>query len=189
MNRRVSIKSIFALGVLGTSIYTGCGWLTNDKFESESLYFYKNLIAELAETIIPATDSPGAKDAHVDDYIIKMLIHHEDQKTQNRFLTGLRDLQDYSINKYHKSFQSCSTSDRIKILEYYENRDLNYEILERIENKLLGERFIYKLKSLTVIGFCTSKVGATKALAYDFIPIDYQACVPLKKGQKSWATK
>jgi hypothetical protein len=180
---------MMALGFLGTSVYTGCSWFNqNRRFEPESLYFYKNLIAELAETIIPATDTPGAKDAHVDEFIIRMIIENESSKTQNRFLSGLRNLQDYSIKTYNKNFQDCSLLDRIDILEYYENKASHSRILMKIENKLLGEPFLHKLKSLTVIGFCTSEIGATKALAYDYVPVNYLACVPLLKGQKSWAT-
>ena len=189
MNRRASIKSILAAGFLGTSIYSGCRWsATHSQIELKSLYLHKDLIAELAETIIPATDTPGAKDAKVEDFIIKMILE-ETSKTQNRFLLGLRDLQDYSKKRYGKTFQNCSLLDKMTILEYYENKDFKSEILKKIEEKLFGESFFSKFKHLTIIGFCTSKIGATEALAYDYIPVNYQACIPLIKGQKSWATK
>lgn len=189
MNRRESIKSILAASFLVTPIYSGCRRsATHSQIELESLYLQKGLIAELAETIIPATDTPGAKDAKVEDFIIKMILEDEPSKTQNRFLSGLRDLQSYSKKRYGKPFQNCSSLDKITILDYYENKDFKSEILKKIEEKLFGESFFSTLKHLTVIGFCTSKIGATEALAYDYIPINYQACIPLLKGQKSWAT-
>lgn len=189
MNRRISIKSILIAGLGGGFFYSGCrSVFDNSEIDLESLFRHKELIAELAETIIPATATPGAKDAKVEDFIIKMILECEEPKTQNKFLSGLRDLQSYSKENYGNTFQNCTLSDRIAILKYYENKTFGHGIFNKIETKLFGESFFYKLKSLTIIGFCTSEVGATKALAYDPIPINYIACIPLVKGQKSWAT-
>ena len=187
MNRRTSIKSILAAGFLGASIYSHCTWRVYGD-QIELLYSNKGLIAELAETIIPTTDTPGAKDAKVEDFIIKALAEGDDSRVQNKFLMGLRDLQDYSKMRYGKIFQSCSSAEKITILEYYESKSFRSPFLRKVSERLLGESFFYILKILTVIGFCTSKIGATEALVYDFLPIEYQACIPLKKGQRAWAT-
>lgn len=189
MDRRTSIKSILAASFFVTSFYSSCKWIGNNPEQFESIYLYKDLIAELAETIIPATDSPGAKDAKVEEFIIEMMVKHESKKSQKRFLKGLINLQEYSKNNYNCNFQNCSLIDKINILNYYEKKDISdFKILAKIENRIFGDSFIHKLKNLTVIGFCTSKIGATEALAYDYVPINYNACVPLKEGQKSWAT-
>lgn len=188
MNRRKSIKNILAVGFVGTSIFSGCKWIGYSKERIDSLYLYKDLIAELAETIIPATDTPGAKDAKVEDFIIKTILESENSKTQKRFLSGLIDLQNYSKKRYGILFQYCSLDNKNAILNYYENKVFASRFLRKIERELLGFPFFYKLKNLTIIGFCTSQVGATQALAYDYIPISYHACVPLSKEQKSWAT-
>lgn len=190
MNRRTVIKGVLAASFFGSSVYSSCKWISNPKDPIDSLYLYKDLIAELAETIIPATDTPGAKEAKVEDFIINTYIEHENPKARNKFLKGLEELQAYSQSKYNVSFQNCSLSDKIKILEYYEKKDLSiFKTLQKIESRLFGNSFIHEFKNLVVIGFCTSKVGATQALAYDYIPVNYQACIPLLKGQKSWATR
>lgn len=189
MNRRTYIRNMLTVGLLGTSIYSGCGWFVDySNISPESLIFYKDLIAELAETIIPATDTPGAKDAKVEDFIIKVILENEDSKTQNSFLSGLRNLQTYSKKKHGKMFQNCSFDDKVSILRHYENKTLKNRILKKVEIRVFGVSFFDKLKSLTIVGFCTSEVGATQALAYDYIPVCYQACIPLLKEQKSWAT-
>lgn len=189
MDRRTSIKSILAASFFVTSFYSGCKWIGNNQEQIESLHLYKDLIAELAETIIPATDSPGAKDAKVEEFIIEMIVEHESKKTKKRFLKGLRNLQEYSKNNYNSNFQSCSFTDKVNILGYYEKKGISdFKILAKIENRIFGDSFFHTLKNLTVRGFCTSKIGATEALAYDYVPISYDACVPLKEGQKSWAT-
>jgi hypothetical protein len=190
MNRRTVIKGFLAASFFGSSFYSGCKWISNARDPIDSIYLYKDLIAEIAETIIPATETPGAKDAKVEDFIINNFINNENTKSMSKFLKGLKDLQEYSQSKYNDSFQNCTLSDKIKILEYYEKKDLSiFKTLQKIESRLFGNSFIHEFKNLVVIGFCTSKVGATQALAYDYIPVNYQACIPLLKGQKSWATR
>lgn len=177
------------VGFWGTVLYSGCKYITGtSKVDLESLGFYKDLIAEIAETIIPATDTPGAKRAKVEDYIIKAILEHENSRTQNTFLTGLRDLQDYTKKKYYKTFQNCSTPEKNAVLGYFEHKETSSEFMHKLEIKLFGGSFFSKIRELTVYGFCTSKIGATEALAYDPVPVYYLACIPLKNGQKSWAT-
>ena len=45
------------------------------------------------------------------------------------------------------------------------------------------------LKELTVLGYFSSEIGATQALAYDKVPGGYWGCLDLKPGQKGWATR
>jgi len=44
------------------------------------------------------------------------------------------------------------------------------------------------MKELTLWGYFTSEVGATKALRYVAVPGRYEGCIPYKKGDKAWAT-
>src|SRR5688572_6273058 len=72
----------------------------------------KELIAARAETIIPRTDTPGAKDCKVEDYITKMIRDCTERKTQNHFIDGLKSLKEYSVNPYNKEYQFCSMSEQ-----------------------------------------------------------------------------
>ena len=47
--------------------------------------------------------------------------------------------------------------------------------------------FFQRMKELTVTGYFTSEIGATKALEYLPIPGKFQGCIPLKPNQKAWA--
>ena len=44
------------------------------------------------------------------------------------------------------------------------------------------------MKQLTLLGYFTSKPGATQALRYVAVPGHYEGCIPYKKGDKAWAT-
>jgi len=154
------------------------------------LHKKKSLIAEVAEAIIPRTDTPGAKDVGVEEFIINMIKFCSDRKTQNNFITGLLDLENYTINEYGSSFLSCDSSGRSAILTYFESKAYyQINIFNKVRNRLMGKPFIIKFKELTVEGYCTSELGATRGLAYDYIPVAYDACIPLEPNQRSWATK
>ena len=84
----------------------------------------------------------------------------------------------------------CNAVERNIVLKHFEEKGIySLQILNKINNKFLGQTFFSKLKSLTVEGYCLSELGATKGLAYDYVPQTFEACIQLKNNQKSWATK
>ena len=44
------------------------------------------------------------------------------------------------------------------------------------------------MKELTLLGYFSSEIGATKALRYIAVPGHYDGNLPYKKGDKAWAT-
>jgi len=191
MDRRTSIKGLAGLTAVGFASFSFFKWRNLNGVSDVSIIPHKKaIIAELAEMIIPRTDTPGAKDAGVENFIMDMISFCSDNKTQNNFINGLSDLEKYTFDQYDKSFITCSTIQKTKVLRHFEEKSsYSLGILNKINNKLLGKPFFVKLKELTVEGYCTSQLGATKGLAYDYVPGSYQSCISLTKDQKSWATK
>ncbi|RYY12767.1 MAG: gluconate 2-dehydrogenase subunit 3 family protein [Chitinophagaceae bacterium] len=147
------------------------------------------LLDELAETIIPRTDTPGAKDASVGAFIAIMIRDCTPRITQNRFIEGLSNLSHHTQRLYRKDFSDCSSAEKIEVLRYYEKRDKPWPgIAGKAQRKLMGDPFFLTLKRYTVLGYCTSKAGATQGLAYDYVPGRYTT-TPLKPGQRAWATQ
>lgn len=149
----------------------------------------RDLIMALAETIIPGTDTPGAKDANVQDFIIMMVRDCTERKTQNKFIDGLRDLKEYCWFAYEKPYQRCTLAEQTAVLTHFEKQGKPFRgIVGKAQNRFLGRSFFTTLKDYTVEGYCTSEQGATKGLVYDYIPGSFHGCVPVKPGQKAWAT-
>ncbi len=190
MNRRTYIKRALTIGVLAVSSFSIFQWIrVNRKISLGSLQSRKQLIAVLADTIIPKTESPGAMEANVADFIMDMVWECFDARQQNHFLAGLEKVDSYCLAKYHREFVACTVEERISVLNHLEAEvDSRGPLVDKISNKLFGEPFIVTLKSLTVEGYCTSELGATLGLAYDYIPVYYQPCIALQKNQRSWAT-
>lgn len=148
------------------------------------------LLDELAETIIPQTDTPGAKEAGVGALIGVMVRDCTDKVSQNNFISGIEELKSYTQNKYGKSFQECAMDQKIAILSHFENEGRpSAGFRGKIQRKLLGASFFTTLKKYTILGYCTSKAGATGGLRYDYIPGKYIGSVPLTRGQRAWATQ
>lgn len=191
MNRRTYIKNILIFGTLGLTSFSAFKWFElTAQIDPKTLWDKKDLIGELAEVIIPETDTPGAKAASVNIYIINVILNCTDRKQQNKFLSGLNDLESYSIDTYNKSFLKCNESEKNTIVQYFaDHSGYSNRLINKINNKLLGEPFYSKLRNLTIEGYCLSKLGATQGLAYDYIPGKFESCIPLQKNQKSWATK
>lgn len=191
MNRKKAIFSIFlAAGGIGAG-FSGYKWYHIHK--TPDIGFLENnaaLVADLAEVIIPATDTPGAKAAMAHTGIISMIVKVADRKTKNIFIDGLKAVEQYSNDQHNAAFTALSKAQQQQVVKYFREKGKNYPGLAgKIKNKFLGKSFFHILKEYTTIAFCTSKAGATQTLAYDFIPGGYRACMPLAAGQKSWATK
>lgn len=191
MDRRTTIKGLIVFVSVGFSSFSLYKWIViNSVADVSQLHQKKALISEIAEVIIPRTDTPGAKDAQVEDFIIDMIKSCTAPRTQHKFLNGLADLEEYVSKNYNRDFIACSKSEKLEILHYFETKSLyKLKIINKINNKVFGVPFFIMFKQLTVEGYCTSQTGSTKGLAYDYIPGTFASCISLTKNQKSWATK
>ncbi|HEV3414241.1 MAG TPA: gluconate 2-dehydrogenase subunit 3 family protein [Puia sp.] len=191
MNRRKAIGRIVLTGVgagLALSAYKWYDWTKTP--DLNYLEQQKGLIAALAETIIPATDTPGAKEAGVGDYIVLMIRDCTDRMSANKFIDGLKDLDHYCHSHFDKPYEQCSTRDQQDVLHYFEKKGTPYGgIIGKAEQAYLGRSFFTTLKQYTVEGYCTSQPGATRGLSYLYVPGSFHGCIPLQPGQKAWATR
>ncbi len=161
-------------------------------------------VAELAETILPATKTPGAKAAKVNEIIDVLLKDCYVQADQQRFVEGLAQTNKLSQDAYGKAFVQLDPEQRIEIV-----KKLEADAKRQLEEMKAGQTattagaqadaqapkaatkryspFFTILKDLTLTGYFTSEIGATQALEYVAVPGRYDGCVPLKPGQKAWA--
>jgi hypothetical protein len=191
MNRRKAVFTILGFGLGGSLIYPAVKW--HDWYKSPDynyLHANKPLLAALVECIIPATDTPGAKETGTHEFIVNYVNDCADVRSANLFIDGLQDLQAYSRNNYDKPFQDCKENDQINILTHFEQKGKPWKgLMGKVQQKYLGKSFFTMLKELTVEGYCTSELGATRAFAYEAVPGSYQGHLMMQKDQKAWATK
>ena len=118
MNRRDALSRVALLvggSVIGAEAFlSGCKTATK---YGESLNFTPEDIAylnEVAETILPATDTPGAKEAKVGEFMTVIVKDCYEEKDQKTFLEGMKKLDEAStkrmVNHSWKARRSSATT-------------------------------------------------------------------------------
>jgi len=138
------------------------------------------LITRVSDIIIPATDTPGAKDVGVPGFIDVMVKDVYTKEDQDRFLDGLTAFNEGAEKKYGDPFIELSPEQQLEYTKEVHALALNEKAPQR--------PFILMTKELTLLGFFTSEPGATQVLQYDPVPGAYHGCVPLEEVGKTWAT-
>lgn len=144
----------------------------------------------LVEAIIPAgAQNPGAQETGTTQFVLLAVRKCAEVKTQNNFISGLTEMASLAKDRFDKSLSNCSIEQRIELLTQIETEAESLHVWTKKAKRLLwGDEFIFTLKRFTVWGYCTSELGATTGLNYDYIPGKFVGDVHLNPGQKSWAT-
>ena len=142
------------------------------------------LLDEIAETILPATKTPGAKAALVGPFIALMVTDTYDAKDQQVFRAGMTQLDEASRMANQAVFSSATPQQRLSLLEKLDQEAKLYQ-----EAKQEGDpnHYFRMMKELTLLGYFTSEVGCTQALRYREAPGRFDPCVPYTPGETSWA--
>jgi hypothetical protein len=141
------------------------------------------LLDELGDTIIPETDTPGAKAVQIGAFIAMMVHDCHEPAERAKFKTGLVQLAANYRKRHGHDFAKGSASIRT---EYLNDLDRAHKKdRQSREPSLVAFRMI---KDFTVLGYFTSEIGATQAARHMEMPGFYQGDVPYKKGDKVWAT-
>jgi gluconate 2-dehydrogenase gamma chain len=144
------------------------------------------LVSELAEIILPKTDTPGAKDAGVPNFIDKILNECYKKEDQEHFIAGLTAFDEGAKKTYGDSFIYCKPEDQVTFIK----KELEAAIQQKKEDPKAKPPFVLTAKELTMLGYFTSEIGATQVLQYEAVPGAYKGCIPLTEAGngKTWAT-
>jgi hypothetical protein len=183
MNRREAIKrAALILGVaVSPSLIRGVmaetetpvtGRLGGDKLATSQ----RAIVTAAVERILPRTDTPGATDVGVPDFIDVMYGGYLDDAEKARLIRGLSRLDGLSAATHGRSFVTIEAGQQDAILR---------QLAESSERE--DALCFQQLRELTVLGFFTSRAVATTLLKYDPIPGRYEGCIPLSEtGNAAW---
>jgi len=143
----------------------------------------------MAEMIIPRTDTPGASDVGVPDFMDLLLTEWYEEAERTRFLAGLANVDSRSHAKFGKDFVDCSSNQQADILVSL-GKDLVRS--EKTGQRFPGRRtatpadFYVMFRDLTLTGYYTSEAGATQELHFEMIPDHYDGCAtaPVKQARE-----
>lgn len=188
MNRREALTRVaWIMGgaVIGANLFLeGCTRKAANGveglFEPDAMDF----LGDVADTILPPTGSPGAKEAGVGEFIPVMVRDCYTPEDQKVFLDGLNQLEKAANDKFGRKFQELSADERTELLAAIDNEAKAYQAEKTEED---ANHYFHLFKQLTLLGYFTSELGATKALRYVQVPGRYDGDYPYKKGDKAWA--
>ncbi|HET9662657.1 MAG TPA: gluconate 2-dehydrogenase subunit 3 family protein [Burkholderiales bacterium] len=200
MNRREAIRRVALLMGGAVSAPAILGVLAGCKAEPDTAAEWKPafltqaqaaLVAEVAEIMIPRTDTPGAKDVGIATFIDKMMKDTYSKAEQQRFIAGLADFEAQAKREHGRAFVELEPAQRAALVKQAHDPAVEADRESTVPLDKRRRPFILTMKELTLLGYFTSEPGATQVLQYRPVPGAYQACIPLAQAGngKTWATE
>ena len=137
----------------------------------------------IADLIIPETDTPGAIDAGVGEFIDYVVSTWFDPDEQQRFIAGLADIASRAQVAHNASFVDLPTDQQVQLLQQIEAGEQPASPFSAFG---AGE-FFAQIKELTVVGYYTSEVGATQERKYVPMPGRYDGYHKYAAVGRQWA--
>ncbi|MBS1822316.1 MAG: gluconate 2-dehydrogenase subunit 3 family protein [Acidobacteria bacterium] len=140
-------------------------------------------VIAISEAIIPATDTPGAKAAKVNEFIDLLMGEWYEPADSARFLDGLDDVDKRSRRLFSKDFVDCTVAQQEQLLRALDGEAMTFA--KQQSAALLAKKpappanFFYTMKKLTLAGYYTSEIGFEKELGKSIIPPSHAGCAPL----------
>ena len=146
-------------------------------------------VIAMTEQIIPATDTPGAKGARVNEFIDVILTEWATPEERAHFIEGLEDIDKQSQKLFGKNFVDASPDQQIAQLRAIDDVTLAGRVarahhgnhVEPPDQQLKGD-FWEVFKRITVHGYYTSEIGFSQELKLQIIPGAQHGCQPLGPG-------
>lgn len=143
------------------------------------------LLDEVGDTIIPATDTPGAKATKIGAFMVMMVNECYDNAHHAVFYHGIGKLNAACTTKFGRDFKACTPSQRTALLNDLDAEQKSYQATKPANEPA---HYFRLMKQLTVLGYFTSEIGATKALQFTEVPGRYDGNAPYQKGERNWFT-
>lgn len=147
-------------------------------------------VRTMAEMIIPRTDTPGAADAGVAEFIDLLLTEWYDEPERTIFLKGLDHVDQHTQALFGENFVDCSSSQQSETLtwlgqqiadELEQEREHPRSLMETEPRRL--ESFYLMFRRLTLTAYYTSEVGAEGELHFEIIPDRYEGCAEVQSAK------
>ncbi len=186
MNRRELLKFIAAA--------TGCAFIgtgrvlaatisgSDMKFSAGDIAFFD----EVAETILPKTKTPGAKEAKVGEFIAVYSSACYEPAQLQVLTEGIALLNAHMQKKFGTDFLRAGVKhQQTALIEI--DRQAKEVAASSKDNPNLPPHYFTLIKQLTLLGFFTSEPGSTRVARYRPVPGKYKGCINYRKGDTFWA--
>jgi hypothetical protein len=197
INRREAIRRVSAL--LGGVAFVGGSSLLaaaektrpaaarTGEFTGQDIAF----LDEIAETILPATKTPGAKAAKTGAFMALMVTDCYSPTEQRIFRDGMRNVDEAMQKAHNIAFMGATPEQRLAVLTVLDHEQKRVmderEAAQRQGGAKQSAHYFRMMKELALLGFFTSEIGYTKVLRYAEVPGRFDPCIPYSQGEPAWA--
>ncbi|HSM07346.1 MAG TPA: gluconate 2-dehydrogenase subunit 3 family protein [Longimicrobiales bacterium] len=138
-------------------------------------------LTAFADTVLPATDTPGAVEVGSVDFVELIVSRTWDPDGQRRFRDGLAELDRRARDAGAPSFDAASALVRTAILE-----EMQASGRRRMRDGG-GRSFFHEARNLVMEGYYTSEAGMKEELGFVPIPGRYDGSVPVEQRTRGGA--
>jgi hypothetical protein len=196
MQRRDALKLLLAGGVL-PAVPADLFGLFRDShpasgYALRTLSTHQNdTVVAMIDQIIPATETPGAKGALVNEFIDVILTEWANDEERRNFLDGLAGVDKQSNTLFGKDFASASPEQQVVLLTSLDEAAAIARAVDKHRppfwepagrDTQMQDDFFTVFKKMTVHGYYTSEIGFSKELKLQIIPGAQHGCTPVAPG-------
>lgn len=178
MQRRTALKQLgFLAG--GAMLIPSC--VGKETVKEATIQLHKitingnqeNLLAAMAESLIPKTDIPGAGELNAHHFVLHMIDDCYEEDAQQKFLRGLEQAQKAIEDKTGKNFEECTPEEQQAFLKDLDAGTLTPEG----ENNL--KDFYKPFRQLTIRAYLGSEYVMTNVFGYNMVPGRFDGAVEI----------
>ncbi len=159
------------------------------------------MIDEMADILLPQTDTPGAKELNVGRFVDGMLANTYKAKDQATFKAGIelfveqleaeQNAKPGNATREQLSAMMQKLADETNAAKTEEIRGLLSKDLKEVSEESKKEyqyySFVYGFRGLAITAYFQSELIGEKHLNYSPVPGPFEGCIPLEEGQKDWS--
>lgn len=184
---------------------------TIGEFSAENIAF----LDEIAETVLPATNTPGAKAAKTGAFMALMVTDSYSPAERKIFREGLQKVDDATMKANDVSFMAATPQQRLAVLTVLDHEQKRVmdaheaaarkrkglaplpvqETAAEAPSPVVGAakanidapaHYFRMMKELALLGYFTSEIGCTRAMRYVESPGRFDPCIPYASGEPAW---
>jgi hypothetical protein len=146
-------------------------------------------VIAMTDLIVPATETPGAKGALVNEFIDLILSDWATEEERTNFLTGLAGVDKQSTELFGKDFIDASPAQQTALLRSMDDSAMSevgraarsMDPVRKPYTQMDGN-FWAVFKGITLHGYYTSEIGFSQELKLQIIPGAQHGCMPIDSG-------
>ena len=149
-------------------------------------------VLAMIDLIVPATSTPGAKGARVNEFIDIILTEWATAEERQHFLEGIAGVDAQSQKLFSRKFTELAQEQQFVLLQSMDDTidwagasgGPNGAMPGEFDRQLQGE-FFRVFKTITLHGYYTSEIGFSQELKLEIISGAQHGCVAVDSGKKA----